>query len=70
MATPAPDFRLSLIPIFNTRSRLLKAVVPTLRELPRPCLDELQSLLDRAEKLIEEVVGRPISSESESIPET
>jgi hypothetical protein len=69
MASPAPDFRLSLIPIFITRLRLLMAVVPTLRELPRPCLDELQSLLERAEKLIAESVGRPISSESKSAPE-
>jgi len=66
LATPAPDLRLSLIPIFVSRLHLLKAIVPGLRELPRPYLDELQSLLERAEKLIVESAGRPVSSETES----
>jgi len=66
MASPAPDLRLSLIPIFIARLQLLMAIVPGLRELPRPCLDELQSLLERAEKLIEQSVRRPVSSEPES----
>jgi hypothetical protein len=69
MATPAPAFRLSLIPIFIARLHLLMAIVPGLRELPQPSLNELQSLLKRAEKLIEESIGRPVSSESESVPE-
>ena len=58
MATTAPDLRLSLIPIFISRLNLLMAIVPGLRELPRPCLDELQSLLKRAEKLVEKSVER------------
>ena len=66
MASPAPDLRLSLVPVFIARLHLLMAIVPGLREVPRPCLDELQSLLERAEKLIEESVGRPVSSEPES----
>lgn len=66
MAAPAPAFRVSLIPIFVARLRLLKALVPGLDDLPRPCVDELQSLLERAEKLIEASVDRPIWSESES----
>lgn len=69
MATPAPAFRTSLIPIFVARLDLLRALVPGLRELPQPCLDELQSLLERAEKLIEESTGLPISSESKSAPQ-
>jgi len=67
MAAPASAFRTSLIPIFIARLHLLMAIVPGLRELPRPCLDELQSLLERAENLIEESMGRPISAES--VPE-
>lgn len=69
MATPAPAFRTSLLPIFIARLHLLMAIVPGLRELPGPCLNQLQSLLARAEKLIEESLGRPISFESESAPE-
>jgi hypothetical protein len=58
MATPALDLRFSLIPIFLSRLTLLKAIVPGLRELPRPCLDELESLLKRAETLVEKSVER------------
>jgi hypothetical protein len=68
MATAEPSFRTSLVPIFIARLHALMAIAPALGELPRPCLTELQSLLQRAEKLIEESVGRPISSESESAP--
>jgi hypothetical protein len=64
MATAEPSFRTSLISIFIARLHALMAIAPTLSELPGPCLTELQSLLERAEKLIEESVGRPISSES------
>ena len=66
MATPAPAPRSSLIPIFVARLELLMAIVPGLRELPQPCLDELQSLLERAQKLIGQSTGLPVSSESES----
>jgi hypothetical protein len=66
MATPAPALRTSLIPIFVARLDLLMALVPGLRELPQPRLDELWSLLDRAQKLIEESTGLPSTSESES----
>jgi hypothetical protein len=62
MATPAPDLRLSLIPSFISRLNLLRAIVPGLRELPQPCLSELESLLKRAEKLVEESVERLPSS--------
>jgi hypothetical protein len=64
MATPVPALRTSLIPIFVARLDLLMAIVPGLRELPQPCLDELQSLLERAQKLIGQSTGLPISSES------
>jgi hypothetical protein len=57
MATAAPAFRTSLLPIFITRLRTLAAIAPALRELPQPCLNELQSLLARTEKLIEESAG-------------
>jgi len=69
MATPAPAHRTSLVPIFIDRLHLLMAIVPGLGELPRPCLDELQSLLVRAEKLIEASIGGPIPSECESATE-
>jgi hypothetical protein len=68
MATPAPALRASLIPIFVARLDLLIAIVPGLRELPKPCLDELQSLLERAQRLVEESTGLPVMSESESAP--
>jgi hypothetical protein len=57
MATAEPSFRTSLVPIFIARLHALMAIAPALRELPRPCLTELQSLLKRAEKLIEESGG-------------
>jgi hypothetical protein len=66
MASLTLDLRLSLIPIFVSRLHLLMAIVPGLRELPQPCLDELQSLREQAEKLVEDSVGRPVSSKPES----
>jgi hypothetical protein len=66
MATPAPGLRTSLIPIFIARLHMLMALVPGLRELPQPRLDELQSLLERAQKLVEESSGSPSPSEPES----
>jgi hypothetical protein len=68
MATPAPALRTSLIPIFVAKLDLLVTIVPGLRELPQPCLDELQSLLERAQKLIGQSTGLPISSRSGSAP--
>jgi hypothetical protein len=70
MATPAPALRTSLIPIFLARLNTLMAIVPGLRELPQPRLDELQSLLERAQKLIEDSAGLRIGSESQSAPES
>ena len=69
MATAAPAFRTSLVPIFIARLHALMAIAPGLRELPQPTLHELQSLLERTKKLIEESMGRPISPESECTPE-
>jgi hypothetical protein len=66
--TPTPGPQLSLIPIFIARLDQLKAIVSGLRELPQPRLDELWSLLDRAQKLVEESTGLPRTSESESAP--
>jgi hypothetical protein len=54
MATSVPAPELSLIPTFIARLDQLKAIVPGLRELPQPRLDELQELLERAEKLVKE----------------
>jgi len=68
MATPAPALRTSLVPIFVARLDLLVAIVPGLRELPQPSLDELQSLLERAQELIRQSTGLPISSESAPKP--
>jgi hypothetical protein len=69
MATSAPGLQTSLVPIFIARLRLLKAIVPGLHELPRPCLDEVLALLEQTERLVEESVGRSVSSEPESAPE-
>jgi hypothetical protein len=56
MATPtqASVAQLSLKPIFISRLDQLKAIVSGLRELPQQRLDELQELLERAQKLVEE----------------
>jgi hypothetical protein len=68
MATPAPAHGTSLIPIFIARLDLLTAIVPGLRELPQSRLDELQSLLERAQRLVEESAGLSIWSESVAKP--
>jgi hypothetical protein len=70
MATPAPESPTSLISIFIARLEQLKAIASGLRELPQPCLDELQSLLDRAYDLVKEATRRPIGPETESAPES
>ena len=57
MASTAMDFRTSLIPIFMTRLKILRAIAPGLRDLPAPTCDELQSLLERAEAVVQESVG-------------
>ena len=62
MASPAMDFRTSLIPIFMTRLKILRAMAPGLRDLPAPTFDELQSLLERVETIIRESVG-PVPAE-------
>jgi hypothetical protein len=54
MATPSPTAQLSLKPIIIARLKQLTAIASGLRELPRPRLYELQSLLERAQKLVEE----------------
>ena len=56
------DFRTSLIPIFMTRLKILRAMAPGLRDLPAPTLDELESLLERVEAIIRESVG-PVPAE-------
>jgi hypothetical protein len=66
MATAVPAFRTSLLPIFIARLRTLVAIAPALRELPGPYLNELQSLLERTEKLVEKSVEGSISFQSES----
>ena len=48
------DFRTSLIPIFASRLKTLRAIAPGLRDLPAPAFNELQSLLEKAEALIGE----------------
>jgi hypothetical protein len=66
----AQSSELSLQPIFLTRLRLLMAIVPALRDLPSASLTELQSLLERAEKLIAESMERASPSESSPLPES
>ena len=58
----AMDFRTSLIPIFASRLKTLRAIAPGLGDLPAPAFDELQSLLERAEAVIREPVG-PVLAE-------
>jgi hypothetical protein len=62
MASPAMDFRTSLIPIFTARLKTLRSIAPGLRDLPAPAFDELQSLLEKAEALIGEYAG-PVPAE-------
>ena len=64
MASPAMDFRTSLLPIFMTRLKILRAIAPGLRDLPSQTFNELQSLLERAEAVVRESVGR-VPEESE-----
>ena len=56
MASPAMDFRTSLLPIFMTRLKILRAI--GLRDLPSQTFNELQSLLERAEAVVRESVGQ------------
>ena len=63
MASPARALDLSLLPIFLVRLRTLKAIVPGLSDLSQPSLNELRSLLERAEKLVEGSVEQPILCE-------
>jgi hypothetical protein len=58
------DFRTSLLPIFMTRLKILRAIAPGLRDLPSQTFNELQSLLERAEAVVRESVGR-VPDESE-----
>ena len=58
MASPALDFRTSLLPIFMTRLKILRAIAPGLRDLPSQTFNELQSLLERAEAVIRDSVGQ------------
>jgi hypothetical protein len=54
MASSEPTPEISLIPIFLARLDQLKAIASGLRELPESRLEELQSLLEHAKKLVEE----------------
>jgi hypothetical protein len=62
MASPAMDFRTSLIPIFTARLKTLRVIALGLRDLPRPAFDEIQSLLERVEAVTLEAVG-PVPAE-------
>jgi hypothetical protein len=62
MASPAMDFRTSLIPIFTARLKTLRAIALGLRDLPRPAFEEIQSLLERVEAVTREAVV-PIPAE-------
>jgi hypothetical protein len=53
-ATSAVAPEVSLIPIFIARLEQLKAIASGLRELPQLRFDELQSLPERAQELVEE----------------
>jgi hypothetical protein len=63
MTGPAHALDLSLLPIFLVRLRTLKAIVPGLNDLSQSSLNELRSLLERAEKLVAGSMDEPILSE-------
>ena len=65
MATPAPEFRTSLVPIFMTRLRTLQAIASGLNELSQPSRTDLELLLKQAEKVVQDSVG-PIPPEGDS----
>jgi hypothetical protein len=65
MATPAAEFRTSLIPIFMARLRSLQAIASGLNELPLSSRSDLELLLKQAEKLVQDSVG-PIPPETDS----
>lgn len=65
MATPAPEFRTLLIPIFMARLRTLQAIASGLNELPQPLRTDLELFLKQAEKLIQDSLG-PIPSQTDS----
>ncbi len=62
VAASAGSRDFSLLPIFLARLRTLMAIVPGLRDMSQPSLSELQSALERAEKLVLESMKGPISS--------
>jgi hypothetical protein len=64
MATPAPEFRTSLVPIFMARLRTLQAIASGLNELPQPLRADLELLLKQAEKLIQDSLA-PIPPETD-----
>jgi len=57
MASPAAEFRTSLIPISMARLRTLQAIASGLNELPQSSRSDLELLLKQAEKLVQYSVG-------------
>jgi hypothetical protein len=62
MATASLQFQTSLLPIFMTRLRTLRAIASGLVDLPEQTFKQIQFLLEQTEALIEESVG-PIPPE-------
>jgi hypothetical protein len=63
MASPARSLDLSLLPIFLVRLRTLKAIAPGLNDLSQSSMNELRSLLERAEQLVAGSLDEPVLSE-------
>jgi hypothetical protein len=62
MATPSLQFQTSLLPIFMTRLKTLRAIASGLIDLPEPTFKQVQALLEQAETAVEESVG-PVPAE-------
>ena len=62
MATPSLQFQTSLLPIFMTRLKTLRAIASGLLDLPESTFKEVQSLLEKTEAVVEESVG-PVPDE-------
>ena len=62
MAASSLQFQTSLLPIFMTRLKTLRAIASGLLDLPESTFNQVQFLLEKTEAVIEESVG-PVPDE-------
>lgn len=62
MAASSLQFQTSLLPIFMTRLKTLRAIASGLVDLPEQTFQQVQFLLEKTEAVIEESVG-PVPDE-------